>query len=93
MRLAGVLLRQLGDHRLRRDQQAGDGGRILQCAAHDLGRVDHALGDEIAVRARLGVVAKGVLAFSRILPTITEPSSPALVKIWRAGACSALRTI
>ena len=37
------LLRTLGDHRLGGDQQAGDRGRILQRAAHDLGRVDHAL--------------------------------------------------
>src|ERR1700751_4485712 len=28
-----------------------------------------------------------------ILPTITEPSSPALIAIWRAGQESALRTI
>src|SRR5262249_19370101 len=28
-----------------------------------------------------------------ILPTITEPSSPALMAIWRAGQESALRTI
>src|ERR1700693_2114737 len=28
-----------------------------------------------------------------ILPTMTEPSSPALVAIWRAGAWIALRTI
>jgi hypothetical protein len=59
-RRAGVL-RALGHHRLGRDQQAGDRGRVLQGAAHDLGRVDHALGDEIAVGARLGVVAVGVL--------------------------------
>src|ERR1700753_3531938 len=29
--------------------------------------------------------------FSRILPTMTEPSSPALIAIWRAGADSAVR--
>ena len=32
-------------------------------------------------------------SFSRILPTMTEPSSPALLAIWRAGAWIALRTI
>src|SRR4030088_2115294 len=32
-------------------------------------------------------------SFSRILPTTTEPSSPALSAIWRAGQESALRTM
>src|ERR1700746_1409969 len=32
-------------------------------------------------------------SFSRTLPTTTEPSSPALIAIWRAGQDSALRTI
>src|SRR5476649_962419 len=32
-------------------------------------------------------------SFSRILPTMTEPSSPALVAIWRAGVWIALRTM
>src|SRR5579871_3618780 len=32
-------------------------------------------------------------SFSRILPTTTEPSSPALIAIWRAGHDRALRTI
>ena len=36
---------------------------------------------------------RSIAAFSRILPTMTEPSSPALIAIWRAGADSALRTI
>ena len=93
MSVAGLLLRQLGDHRLGRDQKTGDGSGILQRAAHDLGGVDDALGDEIAIGAGLGIVAEAYMRFSRILPTITEPSSPALVKIWRDGACSALRTM
>ena len=38
------VLRTLGHHGLGRDQQAGDRGGVLQRAAHDLGRVDHALG-------------------------------------------------
>ena len=32
-------------------------------------------------------------SFSRILPTMIDPSSPALMAIWRAGQESALRTI
>src|SRR5215472_14783960 len=36
---------------------------------------------------------KAYWSFSRILPTMTEPSSPELMAIWRAGAESALRTI
>src|SRR6266508_3719163 len=55
-----LLLRQLGDHGLGGDEQARDRGRTLQRRAHDLGRVDDALGDEIAVLARLGVIAVGV---------------------------------
>jgi len=71
----------LSHHGFGCDEQASDGGGILQRAAHDLGRVDHTLADEIAIGARLGVVAVGYLAFSRILPTTTEPSSPAFCTI------------
>src|SRR5262245_10691457 len=39
-----ILLRALGDHRFSRDQEAGDGGRVLKRAAHDLRRVDDAVG-------------------------------------------------
>src|SRR5215831_19799203 len=55
-----LLLRQLGDHGLGRDEQAGDRGRTLQRRAHHFGRVDDALRDEIAVLARLRVIAVGV---------------------------------
>jgi hypothetical protein len=48
-----LLLRQLGDHGLGRDEQAGDRCRTLQCRAHHFGRIDDALRDEIAVLARL----------------------------------------
>ena len=92
-RMRRVLLRQLGNHGLGGDQEAGDRGRVLQRAADDLGRVDNALRDEVAVLPGLSVEAEGVVAFSRILPTTTEPSSPAFWTIWRDGVCSALRTI
>ena len=59
--VARICLRQLGDHRLGRDQQTRDGGCILQRAAYDLGGVDDTLGDEIAVGMRLRVVAVVVL--------------------------------
>jgi len=33
-----VVLRRLGDHDFRREQQAGNRGRVLQSQARDLGR-------------------------------------------------------
>ena len=51
-------LRRLGDARFRRDHQAGDGGRILQGDAHDLGGIDDALLDHVAVLVALRVVAE-----------------------------------
>ena len=45
----GFLLRVLGDHCFGGDEEAGDRGRVLQCRAHDLGRVDDASRDEILV--------------------------------------------
>jgi hypothetical protein len=42
---------------LRRDQQARDGGGILQGGSHDLGRVNDALGEHVAVGTRLNIVA------------------------------------
>src|SRR6516225_8681599 len=60
-RRRALLLRYLGDHRLGGDQEAGDRGRVLERAAHHLGGVDDALGDEVAVLAGLGVEAVVVL--------------------------------
>ena len=40
---------------------AGDAGRVLQSGANDLGRIDDAGGDQVAVLALVGVVA---LAFA-----------------------------
>ena len=78
MRLAGLLLRQLGDHGFRRDQETGDRSGILQRAAHDLGRVDHAFGDEVAVLECLGIVAKAVLA---VLKDLTDDDRAVLAGI------------
>ena len=52
-----VLLRQLGDDALGREEQAGDGSRVLQRAAGHLGRVDDAGLDEVLVFAGGDVVA------------------------------------
>src|ERR1700720_793981 len=55
-----LLLRQLGNHGLRGDQQTGDGCGALQRCAHHLGRVDDALGHHVDVLARLRVEAEAV---------------------------------
>src|SRR5712671_1058618 len=54
---AGVLLRQFGHHGFGGDQQSRNRGRVLDRRTHDLGRVDDALLDEIAVFAGLRVEA------------------------------------
>ena len=41
--MTGLFLRRFGDAGFRRDHQAGDGGRVLQGDAHDLGGIDDAL--------------------------------------------------
>src|SRR4029077_12083321 len=55
-----LLLRQFGYHRFGSDQEARNRGSVLQRDAHDLGRVDDALGHQIAELAGLGVVAVSV---------------------------------
>src|SRR3954452_13076868 len=52
---AGVLLRQFGDHGFGGDQESRDGSRVLDRRANHLGRVDDALGDQVAVFAALRV--------------------------------------
>ena len=53
----GFLLRPLGHHRLGGDQQARNRCRILQGRAHDLGRIDDALGDQVTILVGLSVEA------------------------------------
>src|SRR5262245_52504414 len=55
------LLRHFGDHGFGRDQQSRDRGRVLDRDADHLGRVDDALGDEVAVFAVLRVEAVRIL--------------------------------
>ena len=53
-----VLLGSVGYRRLSGDEKAGDGRRVLQCDAHDLGRIDDALLDHVAVLVVLRIVAE-----------------------------------
>src|SRR6187431_3302728 len=57
-----LVLRRFRDHDFRREQQAGDRGRVLQRQARDLGRVEDALFQHVAVLAGARVVAIGALA-------------------------------
>src|SRR6188768_4521600 len=57
-----VVLRRFRDHDFRREQQARDRRRVLQRETRDLGRVEDALFQHVAVLARAGVVAVGALA-------------------------------
>src|SRR5437016_1266181 len=56
-----VLLRQFGDHGFGGDQESRDRRRVLDRRTNDLGRVDDALGDEVAVFAGLRVEAVRIL--------------------------------
>src|ERR1700736_3867229 len=58
---AGVLLRQFGYHGFGSDQESCDRSRVLDRHTNNLGRVDDALGDQVAVFAGLGVEAVGIL--------------------------------
>src|SRR4051812_27107968 len=56
-----LLLRLFRHHGLGGDQQTGDRSGILQSGAHDLGRVDHAELEHVAVLVGLRVVAKAAV--------------------------------
>src|SRR5437763_6057234 len=58
---AGVLLRHFGHHGFRGDQESRDGRCVLDRHTNHLGRVDDALGDQVAVFAGLRVEAVGIL--------------------------------
>src|ERR1700730_13886710 len=64
---AGVLLRQFGDHGFGGDQKSRNRSCVLDRRADHLGRIDDALGDQVAVLAGLGVEAVGVLVLLKDL--------------------------
>ena len=66
-----LVLGLLDDQRLGRQQHAGDRGGVDQRGAGDLDRVEDALGDQVAVLAGRGVVARRRRLPSRTLATTT----------------------
>src|ERR1700730_15745597 len=62
-----LLLRLLRDHRFGGKQQAGHAGRVLQRASGNLGRIDHAGGDQVLVLVGAGVVAEPALPLENFL--------------------------
>ena len=86
--LATFLFHHLRDGNVGRKKQACNRGSVLQSEAHDLGRVDDAHLDEIAVRFSLGVEAEVALP-STILFSTTEDSTPEFATIRRSGSSSA----
>src|SRR5580704_8371048 len=59
-----IFLRGLGNHDFRREQQARDGGGVLQSQTRHLGRIQNAHFDHVAVLAGRGVVAERSLALA-----------------------------
>ena len=72
------LLRQLSDHGFGGDQERGDGRRVLDRNANHLGRVDDALGDQVAVLAGLAVEAERVLI---LLQDLADDDGAVLARI------------
>src|ERR1700757_5194263 len=58
-----LILRSLGHHDLRREQQAGHRSGVLQCKTRHLGRVQDALVEHVPELTRRGVPAESALAF------------------------------
>src|SRR5450755_2500619 len=59
-----IFLRRLSDHDFRREQQTRNRSGVLQSQTRDLGRIQDAQFDHIAVLARRSVVAEGALALT-----------------------------
>ena len=70
-------LRQLGNHRFRRDEQASNRGCILQRRADHLGRIDNSLGHQVAELVRLRVVTVRV--------SFRLPTKSILYQAWQPG--------
>src|SRR2546421_12993275 len=88
-----LLLRQVGDQRLGRQQQRGDRRRILQRHPLDLGRVDDPRLQHVHELHALGVEARVTTVSALTFSTMTLPSRPAFSTIWRIGSSSARLTI
>src|SRR5882762_7730225 len=58
------VFRRLGDHHFRREQEARNRGGVLQSQTRDLGRIQDAHFEHIAVLIRRSVVAEGALALA-----------------------------
>ena len=52
----------LGHHGLGGDEKPSNGRGILQCGTYHLGRIDHALLDEITILSGLSVVTERIIA-------------------------------
>src|SRR6266700_757764 len=76
----GVLLRQLGDHGFGGDQECRNRCRILDRRTNHLGRVDDALGDQVAVLAGLRVEAVGILV---LLEDLADDDGAVLARVDR----------
>src|SRR5690606_15015360 len=61
-RHAAILLWKLGDHCFGRDEQTGNGSRILERGANNLHRVNDTERNHVAIFVGLGVVAEVIVA-------------------------------
>src|SRR5882672_966530 len=67
-----VVLRQLRDHRVGREDEGRDRSRVLQRVAGDLGGIENTHRHHVAVLAGLGVVAEVALAFAHLVDDHTR---------------------
>ena len=85
--------RKLGDHGFGCYEEARHRCGALAEPGDDLGGVDDAHRQQVAILARLGIVAVAVVVRPEDLATTTNPSSPAFMAICRAGQVIASLTI
>ncbi len=78
IRRSFFLFRNLGDDCFGGEQQAGDGRRVLQRAARDLGRIDDARFHQVGVFRRWRRRSLRCLCASSLPATMSAPSWPAL---------------
>ncbi len=81
-----LFLRSFSDHRFGGDHQARDRGGVLQCSTRDLGRVQDAHGDHVAVFTGRGVVAVAAGALlGLLLDALEGPVAYTPVEISRSA--------